>query len=46
MNCKTVGAICQHNFAQRVLVSFQRKEAYFVEKNEKIVTLTNFIIHT
>ena len=28
--------------AQRVLVSFQRKEAHFFEKNEKIVTLTNF----
>ena len=47
MNCRIVGAICQHNFAQaqRALVSFQRKEAHYFEKNEKIVTLTNFIIH-
>ena len=31
MNCRIVGAICQHNVAQaqRVLASFQRKEAYF-----------------
>ena len=43
MNCRIVGTICQHNFAQaqRVLVSFQRKEAHLFEKNEKIVTLTD-----
>ena len=31
MNCRIVGAICQHNIAQtqRVLVSFQREEACF-----------------
>ena len=47
MNCRVVGAICQHNFAQsqRVLVSFQRKEAH-LKKNEKIVSLTNYFIHT
>ena len=28
-----------------VLVSFQRKEAHYFEKNEKIVTLTNYFIH-
>ena len=28
MNCRIVGAVCQHNFAQAqtVLVSFQRKK--------------------
>ena len=48
MNCRIVGAICQHNFAQalRVLVSFQCNESHFFEKkNGKIVTLTNFF-HT
>ena len=37
MNCRTVGAICQQNFAQaqRVLVSFQRKEAHYFEKKMK-----------
>ena len=47
MNCRIVGAICQHNLAQaqRVLVSFQRKKAHYFEKNEKIVTLTNNFIH-
>ena len=40
MNCRIVGAICQHNFAQAqtVLVSFQRKEAHYLEKNEMVVT--------
>ena len=35
MNCRIVDAICQHNFAQaqRVLVSFQRKKARYLEKN-------------
>ena len=44
MNSRIVGTTCQHNFAQvqRVLVSFQRKEANFFKKNKKIVTLTNF----
>ena len=44
MNCRIVGAICQHNFAQTqaVLVSFQRKEAHYLEK---IVTLTKYFIH-
>ena len=49
MNCRIVGAICQHNFAQAqtVLVSFQRKEAHYFEKeNERIVTLTNYFIHS
>ena len=48
MNCRIVGAICQHHFGQtqRVLVSFQRKEAHYFQKNEKIVTLTNYFIHT
>ena len=47
MNCRIVGAICQHNFAQAqtVLVSFQRKMAYYFENGEKIVTLTNYYIH-
>ena len=48
MNCRIVGAlICQHNFAhtQTVLVSFQRKKAPYIEKSEKIVTLTNYFIH-
>ena len=47
MNCRIVGAICQHNFAQAqtVLVSFLRKEAHYFEKNEKIVTLTNYFIY-
>ena len=42
MNCRIVGAICQHNFAkaQTVFISFQRKEARYFEKNEKIVILT------
>ena len=42
MNCRIVGAIFQHNFAQaqEVLVSFQRKQAHFFEKSERIVTLT------
>ena len=44
MNCRIVGAIWQHNFSS-VLVSFQRKEAHCFEKNEKIVTLTNYFIH-
>ena len=45
MNCRVVGAICQHNFAQAqtVLVSFQRKKAHYFEKSEKIVTLTLFL---
>ena len=40
MNCRIVGAIFQHNFAQteRVLMSFQRKEAHYCQKNVKIVT--------
>ena len=44
MNCKIVGAIWQNNFAQtqRVLVSFQRQEAHYCEKNAKIVTSTNY----
>ena len=47
MNCRIVGAICQHTFAQAqtVLVRFQRKEGHYFEKNEKIVTLTNYFIH-
>ena len=44
MNCRIVGAICQHIFAQTqtVLVSFQRKEAHYFEKKMKryLVTLT------
>ena len=33
MNCRIVDAICQHNFAQaqRVLISFQQKEAQYFE---------------
>ena len=36
MNCRIVGATCQHYFAQaqRVLVSFQQKRAYYFEKNK------------
>ena len=48
MNCRIVGAICQHNFApaQTVLFSFQRKEAHYLKKkNEKIVALANYFIH-
>ena len=47
MNCRIVGAICQHNFAQVhiVLVSYQQKEAHYFGKNEKIVTSTNYFIH-
>ena len=47
MNCRIVGAICQHNFAQAqtVLVSFQRKKKHYFEKSEKIVTSTNYFIH-
>ena len=46
MNCRIVGAICQHNFAQAQtdLVSFQRKRAQYFEKSKKIVTLTNCFI--
>ena len=42
MNCRIVGAIWQHNFAQAqtVLVSFQGKKAHYFEKSEKIVTLS------
>ena len=42
MNCRLVGAICQHNFAQAqtVLAIFQQKNAHYFEKSEKIVTLT------
>ena len=42
-----VGAIFQHNFAQaqRVLISFQQKEAHYFERNEKIVTLTKYFKH-
>ena len=45
MNCRIVGAICQDNFdqAQRVLVSFQRKEAH---ENKKLFTLTILYILT
>ena len=41
MNCRIVGAICQHNFAQtqRVLISYQQKKAHYFEKM-KIVILT------
>ena len=48
MNCKIVGAICQHNFAptQTVLVSFQRKEARYFEKTKKIVTWTNYFMRS
>ena len=37
MNCRIVSTICQHNFsqAQRVLVSFQCKEAYFLRKMKR-----------
>ena len=37
MNCRIVGAICEHNFAQAqtVLVSFQRKEAHYFEKMKR-----------
>ena len=47
MNCRIVGAICQHNFAQAqtVLVSFQRKKAHYFVKSEKIVPLTTYFIH-
>ena len=36
MNCRMIGAICQHNFAQaqRVLISFQRKEAHYLKKKK------------
>ena len=47
MNCRIVGAICPHNFAQVhiVLVCFPRKEAHYFGKSEKIVTSTNYFIH-
>ena len=37
MDCRIVGAIRQHNFAQAqtVLVSFQQKEAHYFEKKMK-----------
>ena len=42
MNCRIVGAISQHNFAQAqtVVVNFQRKKANYFDKSEKMVTLT------
>ena len=50
MNCRIVGAICQH------MILLRRKEFWsvfnlnleahsFFEKNEKLVTLGNFSIH-
>ena len=47
MNCRIVGAICQHNFdpAQIILVSSQQKEGYYFVKNVKIVTLSNYCMH-
>ena len=37
MNCRIVGTICEHIFAQaqRVLVSFQQKNAHCFEKKIK-----------
>ena len=48
MNCRIVGAICQHNFAQAQTVwsVFNEKKAHYFEKSQKIVTLTNYFIHS
>ena len=48
MKSRIVCAICQHNFvqAQRVLDSFQLKEAHYFEKSVKIYSYINLIIYT
>ena len=39
MNCRIVGAICQHQLLRpKQFVSFQRKEAHYLKNNEKMVT--------
>ena len=49
MNCRTVGTICQHNFAQAqtVLVSFQRKKAHRFEKKviDSYITILYILAH-
>ena len=49
MKCRIVSAVCQHNYAQVQRVSSfptQKTSFFFLEKNEKIVTLSNFFVQT